>query len=266
MINTALHKQPVALDRQLHRDLKIHQPVMDWSMAAGLNSLFVVGAEFAEVCREYAILFVRAGSDAQGKPQVAPIAALGLSARENLYLDASHWRAHYVPALLRAYPFSIARVGPEQRGVLSIDLAWKGLSRSEGLALFQDDGEPSTHLQAMNKQLEQIEIEVQRTRELGRLLLDKDLLREMRFDAELPDGQKLKVEGFLTVDEKQLAKLNDADLLAMHRNGSMGLVFAHLVSMGNLRKLVQWRLERQAAGQVAAAETPTTAAPPSAPS
>ena len=63
-----------------------------------------------------------------------------------------------------------------------------------------------------------------------------------------------------------MAKLSDADLLALHRNGGMGLIYAHLVSMGNLRKLVQWRLERQAADQAAAAATPTAAAPPSAPS
>ncbi len=113
----------------------------------------------------------------------------------------------------------------------------------------------------MNQQLEQIEFEVQRTREIGRLLVDKDLLREMRFDAELPDGQKLKVDGFLSVDEKQLAKLGDADLLAMHRNGVMGLVYAHLVSMGNLRKLVQWRIgggtPAPAADQAAARPAPS---------
>lgn len=248
-----LHKQMVALDRHLHRNLKLHQPQMDWSVAAALNALFVVGAEFGDVCREYAILFVRAGNDAQGRPQAAPIAALGLAQQENLYLDGGKWRALYMPALLRAYPFGIGHVGPDQRSVLSVDIAWAGLSQTEGLALFDDAGQPSEHLQTMNKQLEQLEIEVTRTRELGRWLLEKDLLRDMRFDADLPDGSKLKVDGFLTIDEKRLAALPDADVLAMHRNGVMGLVYAHFVSMGNMRKLVQWRLERQAADQGAAA-------------
>ena len=47
MIIGSLHKQMVALDRNLHRNLKIHQPQMDWSVAAGMNSLFVAGAELA---------------------------------------------------------------------------------------------------------------------------------------------------------------------------------------------------------------------------
>ena len=243
MIIGSLHKQMVALDRNLHRNLKIHQPQMDWSVAAGLNALFVAGTEFGDVCREYPILFVRAGADAQGKALMAPIAAMGLAQKENLFLQGTTWRAAYIPALLRAYPFAIGRVGAEQRAVLTIDIGWSGLSQTEGLPLFDEAGEPSQHLQSMHKQLEHIELEVQRTRELGNLLVAKDLLREMRFDAELPDGEKLKVDGFFAVEEKLLTKLSDADLVAMHRSGVMGLIYAHLVSLGNLRKLVQWRAE-----------------------
>jgi SapC len=243
MIIGSLHKQIVALDRNLHRNLKIHQPQMDWSVAAGLNALFVAGTEFGDVCREYPILFVRAGADAQGKALMAPIAAMGLAQKENLFLQGTTWRAAYIPALLRAYPFAIGRVGTEQRAVLTIDIGWSGLSQTEGLPLFDEAGEPSQHLQTMQKQLEHIEFEVQRTRELGNLLVAKDLLREMRFDAELPDGEKLKVDGFFAVEEKLLTKLSDADLVAMHRSGMMGLIYAHLVSLGNLRKLVQWHAE-----------------------
>ncbi len=261
MIVGNLHKQMVALDRNLHRNLKIHQPQMDWSVAAGLNAIFVAGVEFGDVCREYPILFVRAGTDAQGKTQVAPIAALGLAPRENLFLQGRAWRALYIPALLRAYPFAIGPTGTEQRAVISIDIGWAGLSQTDGLALFDEQGEPNEQLKDVTLQLEQIEREVQRTREIGRLLVEKDLLREMRFDAELPDGQKLKVDGFLSVDEKQLSKLGDADLLALHRKGVMGLVYAHLVSLGNLRKMVQWRID--AAAPVAAADQAAASPAPS---
>jgi hypothetical protein len=248
MIVGSLHRQVVALDRQLHRQLKIDQPEMDWSVAAGSNALFVAGAEFGDVCREYPILFVRAGNDAQGKPLVAPIAAMGLAPNENLFVQGKGWRATYIPALLRAYPFALASTGSPPRAVLAIDIAWAGLSQTAGLPLFDPNGEPVEQVQKVHKQLEQIELEVQRTRELGSLLLAKDLLREMRFDAELPGGEKLKVDGFFTVDEKQLGQLADADVLALQRNGVLGLIYAHLVSLGNLRKLVQWRAERGADG------------------
>lgn len=253
MIIPNLHKQMVALDRNLHRNLRIHQPEMDWSMTAALNAVFVVGAEFGDVSREYPILFVRAGNGPDGKPMAASIAALGLAQQENLFLDGTRWRGQYVPALLRSYPFGIGRIGAEQRAVMSIDIGWSGLSQTEGVPLFDAEGQPSEHLKTMNQQLEQLETEVQRTRELCRILLEKELLRDMRFDAELPDGSKLKVDGFLMVDEQRLAGLPDAEVLAMHRSGVLGLIHAHFISMGNMRKMVQWRLDRQAALQAAAA-------------
>jgi hypothetical protein len=243
MIIASLHRQMVALDRRLHRELRVHQPETDWSMAAHCNALFVAGAEFGDVCREYPILFVRSGADAQGRPQMAPIAALGLAPNENLYLQGKGWRASYLPALLRAYPFALGQAGVPPRAVLSIDIGWPGLSQTEGLPLFDAAGEPGEHLVRAQEQLQKIEQEVQRTRELCRLLLASKLLREMRFDAELPGGEKLKVDGFFTVDDKQLGQLPDAEVLALQRNGALGLIYAHLVSLGNLRKLVQWRGE-----------------------
>ena len=265
MIIGNLHKQMVALDRQLHRAWRIRQPSMDWSVAAELNAVFVAGTEFGDACREYPILFVRSGADDQGRPLMAPIAALGLAPKQNLYLQGRGWRASYMPALLRSYPFAITRVGAEQRAVLSIDAGWSGWSQTDGLPLFDAAGEPSEHLTKMHKQLEQIELEVQRTRELGSLLRDKELLREMRFDAELPDGEKLKVDGFYAVEEQLLAKLSDADVLLLQRSGVMGLIYAHLVSLGNLRRLVQWRIDAKpaAAGGAPAAPAPQATDAPS---
>jgi len=246
MINPLVGPQTVALDRNTHRRLKLNWPVADWTMAAHLNAVFVPAAEFADVCRDYPIVFVRAGEDPQGKMQIAPVAVLGLSEKENLYLDGKRWRAAYVPALLRSYPFGIARVD-EQRFALAVDAGWSGLSETEGLPLFTEAGEPTELLQAIHKQLEQIEIEVQRTRAYGTRLHELDLLREMRFDATLPDGNKLGLDGFLTVDEAKLNALPDATLVELQRIGMLGLIHAHWVSLGVMRRLVQWRVERQSA-------------------
>lgn len=248
MMIPLLHKQLVPLDRTTHRDLKMKPQPPDWSVARSLNALPVLATEFGDVCREYPILFVRGGPDDTGQAQVSPIAVFGLAAQENLYLDGTRWRAHYMPAALLAYPFSIARVAKQAEKALCIDMAWPGFSASEGERLFNDDGSLGAHLLAMQKQLHQFDFEAQRTAEVCRFLVDKELLRDMRFDAELPDGKKLQVEGFLTVDQAKFGALPDADVVLMHRNGLLGLVQAHFISMAHMRKLVQWRLERGAAG------------------
>lgn len=243
MINQNLHSQPVPLDRNAHRQMKVKLPISDWSMAAQLNSLFVAAVEFGDACRDYPIVFVHAGTSPEGQKQIASIAVFGLAQGENLYLDGTHWRATYLPALLRQYPFALGRIDDKSYAIC-LDQAWSGISPDEGIALFDDTGEPSELTRQVQQQLESIEGEVQRTRLVGERLLALDLLRDMRFDATLPDGQKLTVDGFLTVDEEKLKALGDAEILDLQRSGLLGLVHAHLISLGHMRRLTEWRLQR----------------------
>ncbi len=247
MINESLHKKVVALDRVKHRDLKLDLGRRDLSTVTTLNAFFVAGTEFSDACKEFPVVWVAAGNDQAGKPQVAPIAVFGLQAGQNLCVDANGWRVRYVPAVLRLFPFALARVGPSEI-VVCIDESWSGFG-SQGQPLFDDKGEPSEFTVTVQKQLESFEVEVERTRLAGALLVEKGLLRDMRFDATLPDGSKVSVDGFLTIDEDKLGKLTDADLLTLNRNGLMGLIHAHQISLGNMARLVEWHAERLAAAK-----------------
>lgn len=252
MINQNLHRQPTPLDSTQHRQLKLRLPVADWSVARELNAIFVAAAEFGDTCREFPIVFVRAGKEPDGSDQVAPVAVLGLAQGQNLYVDGARWRATYVPAVLRTYPFCIGRID-EQRFAVCVDTAWPGANTDDGTPLFEADGQPAVLLKNMQPQLETLEQEIQRTRLVGRRLLELDVLRDMRFDATLPDGSKHSVDGFLTVDDKKMSALPDAVVGELHRSGLLGLVHLHWVSMGNMRRLVEWHAERAAAAQPAPA-------------
>lgn len=241
MINENLHKKPVALDRVKHKDLKLDLNHRDLTTVGKLNAFFVAGTEFGDACREYPVVWVHAGTDDAGKQLVAPIAVFGLKAEQNLCIDNDKWRVRYVPAALRLYPFGLARVAPEQM-VVCFDETWGGFG-NQGETLFNADGTPTEFITNVQKQLENFELEVERTRVMGNLLVEKGLLRDMRFDATLPDGSKLAVDGFLTVDADKLAALPDADLLAMNKNGVMGLIHAHQISLGNMTRLVEWFVE-----------------------
>lgn len=242
MINENLHKKAVALDRVKHREVKLNLAARDLSAVKKLNAFFVAGTEFSDACKEYPVVWVSAGTDASGKQQVAPIAVFGLRAEQNLCIENDAWRVRYVPAVLRLYPFALARVAADEM-VVCVDEGWPGLG-TEGQALFNADGEPSEFTQGVQKQLENFEQEVERTRLAGAVLVEKGLLRDMRFDATLPDGSKLVVDGFLTVDEDKLGKLSDAEIVALNRNGLMGLIHAHQISLGNMGKLVEWHVAR----------------------
>ncbi len=250
MINQNLHRKPVALDRIKHRQTRLDTTARDLSELRRMNAFFVAGAEFVDACRDYPIVWVRAGKDDQGKDQVAPVAVFGITSGENLCIDGDAWRVRYVPAMVRLYPFAMARVSPTEM-VVCIDESWIGLSEGgAGQALFNADGTPTEFTRNIQRQLEQFEGEVDRTRQAGDLLLQHGLLRDMRFDASLPDGSKVAVDGFLCVDEAKLAALGDADLVALSRNGLIALIHAHQISLGNMARLAEWhhqRLQAQAA-------------------
>ena len=251
MINDNLHKKPVALDRVKHRAARLDTGLRDMNLVKTLNAFFVAGTEFVDACRDYPVVWVTAGKDDAGKAQVAPIAVFGLSAGENLCVDGDTWRVRYVPAMIRLYPFALARVAPNEM-LMVIDEAWAGIG-DKGEALFLGDGTATEFTANVQKQLEQFETEVERTKMAGALLLEKDLLREMRFDATMPGGNKISVDGFLTVDEAKLAALSDADMLALARNGVLGLIHAHQISLGNMSRLADWHVERMAQAAPAAA-------------
>lgn len=245
MITQNLHVQPTALDSVAHRNLKLDVPITDWSVAARLNALFIVATEFGDVSREVPIVFVRAGKEPDGTDAIAPIAVLGLTKDENLYVAAGRWRAQYQPALLRAYPFCIARLDDE-RFAICVDTAFPGANQSTGQPLFESDGQPAPLLKEMTAHLEKLEGEIQRTRIVGRRLLELDLLRDMRFDVTLPNGKLHTVDGFLTVDDKKATELPDSVVVELHRSGILGLMHLHWLSLGNMRRLVDWHVERSA--------------------
>ena len=252
MINQKLHRQPHALDSVQHRAMALNVPTTDWAVAGQLNALFVAAAEFGDVCRDFPIVFVKAGKEPDGTDAIAPVAMFGLLVDDNLYVENGGWRAQYIPAILRSYPFCIARMDQE-RFAICVDLAHEGFNKPEGVRLFNDDGTAGEMLKGVTTHLENLEVEIQRTRLIGKRLLELDLLRDMRFDATLPDGRQHSVDGFMTVDDKKVTDLPEAVVMELHRNGMLGLIHLHWASMGNMRRLADWHAVRHPAEPGAAA-------------
>ena len=247
MINENLHKKAAALDRVQHRALRLDTGLRDLTTMRSLNAMFVASTEFGDACRDFPLVWVRAGNGADGKPQVAPIAVFGLQAGDNLCIDGEAWRTRYVPAALRLYPFAMARISNDQM-VVAIDESWPGFQAERGELLLDEQGQPTEFMRSVQQQLETYEQEVERTRLGGEMLMAKGLLREMRFDATMPDGRKVTVDGFLAIDEQKLGALADADIVELHKSGLLGLIHAHQISMRNMERLAKWHAERHAAG------------------
>lgn len=245
MINPELHKKPMALDRVAHRNLKIRREQSALDATTGLNAFFVTFAEFVDACKEYPILFLRAGKDEQGRELCAPVTVFGIQKGENLVYRHGRWNARYVPALIRAYPFAMAQTPDQRQYVVCFDETSPVFSQTEGQALFNPDGEPTPYLEEVRSFVEKIETEVDRTRVAGAKLMELKLLQDKRFDATLPDGTPVSMDGFMAVDEERLKNLTDAEIIELQRTGLLALLHFHMASMSNMSRLLEIFAEKR---------------------
>ena len=238
MSNPPMYGELLPLDREVHKNLKLDTTQTGVSRVADQNSVFLAAVEFGDACKEYPIVFVRAGEPgAAPKPPVAPLAVLGLKPGSNLYVQDDQWTGNYVPAYVRRYPFAMARLdGNANNLAVCYDSKWTGFNEANGEALFKD-GQPTEFLQNAKSFLENFEQEAERTRLICNLLVEMDLLQDMRFEATLPNGEKLDVEGFLALDEKKYSELPDDKVLQLHRNGLIAMIEMHRLSMTNMNRL-----------------------------
>jgi hypothetical protein len=242
------YQRLVALDRQAHVRLKVTPPD-DFSFTADVPLAPLLTPEFGPVCREYPIVFLRDGEE------MIPVALTGMPKGKNLFLTAGgRWDARYIPAYVRRYPFVFVETAPDQFTVC-IDPTSKFLNESTGTALFGDDGEPTAALKDTVNRLGEYQRAVQLTRTFMKRLIESKLLMDANAKADLPDGRSLEWSGFCVVDEKRFREIPEALLKDWFATGELGLVYAHLLSVGNLSELLR-RYTLAAAASTAA--TPTS--------
>ncbi|MFT3957309.1 MAG: SapC family protein [Piscinibacter sp.] len=236
---SALYRAPQPLDPVRHGALRIGT-LNDWSIAARMHAVFVAVDEWPEAALEFPILFVHSGElDGDGLPVITPVALLGLAQGENLSVAGTRWRARWLPAFIRRYPFVGGRDG------VLIDEAWAGLSTVEGEPLFDARGGAAPVLQRALEQLERFDAAARRTRGFCARLAALDLFKPMQADATLPDGRTLSVEGFRVVDEERLQALPDGEVLALHREGLLRAIHLHLASLATMPALIERKARRE---------------------
>lgn len=240
MSEMIFYERVVALNDKTHAKLKV-RPATSYAYAARTNSVPLLASEFFECAREYPIVFTR------GEAGPVPALLLGLRDSENLFVDRmGKWDARYVPAFVRRYPF-VPGKGAQGELVVCIDEASQCFDAKEGEALFVE-GKPSAQLEHAMKFLTEFHQAATATELLGRRLQDLGLLRQADSVAQLNDGSQFRLNGLHVVDEGKLRALESGTVHELFANGTLALVYAHLISLGNLGQLVD-RLSRRGSGE-----------------
>jgi hypothetical protein len=237
------YERAVALNRDRHQKLRM-EPLPDhYAFAAKTNAVLLASTELAEAARDYPIVFV----GPQGGP-FALAALVGLRNNENLLVDAAgHWDPQtYIPAFARRYPFVLAEGDDKSVLTVCVDEAYGGLNEARGEALFDAQGRESDYLRRVLEFLRAFHADMQRTRDFATRLHEFGLLVSRVLTIEQQRGGKAErqvLEGVWVVDEEKLRGIDDARIVEIFRIGYTGWIYAHLLSLGNVRRLAA-RLDR----------------------
>lgn len=224
----------------------------DFSFARSVNSVQLMAVEFPAAAAEYAIVF--AGND----DALLPAVILGVRNNENLFLAKDGaWRATYVPAFVRRYPFVFSSSDDGKAFTLCLDESFPGFNREgRGQALFGEDGQPSPYVDSVMKFLQEYQAQFQRTQAFCRKVRELGLLEPMQAQISTAAGERLSLGGFWAVNRGRVKALPGDKLAELAKTDELELLYLHLQSMRNFDGL----RGRMAADREAEAEAPAAAA------
>lgn len=233
----------VMLDNVEHHDLKlIAHPAS--GLGDNVNLALVVPTEFAEVQREYPILFRQ---NENGGLQA--FALLGFDADENLFLDETGWNARYIPAIQARGPFSIglreASGGPSEPMIM-IDTDHPRISRTNGDPLFLAHGGNAPALERAVHALRTLHAGLQAADAMFAAFHAAGLLAPVNIEIKLDENTTYDLTDFFSISQEALARLDAATLENLNRSGFLALAFCVIHSTGNMRRLIEMKTRRRA--------------------
>ncbi len=222
------------LDKKKHAALK-YRSVNKYAFASRIPFTFLGGTEVSEAAKVFPVVFPE--KDARNMPSL-PMALFSLKKNDNPFVsDDGDWQADYMPVHFRRYPFIFAAVpGQKNQFALMIDKDAPQLNTEEGTPLFDESGEPGNLVIKARDMLGNFQQDIDRTTRIVSLLEDKQVLVPKQF--KVKKGEKeTALRGFRVVDTQKLVELDDFVLAEWVRNGLMGIIFAHLHSLSNIKKI-----------------------------
>lgn len=217
----------------------------NYSVAAHSSSLPLTVDEFGAALRHYPIVFTSG-------PSPMPVALLGIEANVNHYVekDGSWKGGTYVPAYLRRYPFLLMRkTKASDAFALCVDQGAEALSDGADGNLFEGD-QPSELTNSIMEFCSAYERSFKKTRAFAAELAKHDLFTDGSVRLSV-DGKSLNLTGFRLISEDKVRNLPDEILLGLSKNGWMGAIYAHILSVasfGALENAAQ-AIERMLAGE-----------------
>lgn len=177
-----------------------------------------------------------------------PVALFGLEAGENLFIDGGKWQSPYVPMLLQRGPLLIGTdssdSAEEATRFVAINCEHNSVSRTNGMKLFNDEGENTPYLDRLATLLEGIHQGSRQAEAFTQLLSHLELISPLNFQISLANGKTFELTGLLGIDDEKLHNADDGTLTELRRNGFLSACFMMVASMSQLKQLVYLKNQR----------------------
>ncbi|MCJ8314778.1 MAG: SapC family protein [Saccharospirillaceae bacterium] len=232
MSSLIFYSEPTALNRETHKDLTF-TPSTDYSFTKNINSVPLTGIEFFEASRDIPILF---SQDPEGN--YFPIALLSLMNESHTFLNEDgSWKEAYTPAFIRRYPFVLT-----DEGTVCFDAKaphFKADEDEKANTLFDEKGENSESLKNAVQFLNAFEAQHKQTTEFCKSLKELDLFKPLNIKVNTENTGKLTLNGMFSIDEEKLTNLDDEIIVKWFKSGWIAWSYAHLHSIGALKRLLK---------------------------
>lgn len=228
---------PVAPER--HKNKKVRNTA-GFGFASEFHIAYVTMHEFARAAAIYPIVFL------EDKPTggYRSVVLMGLENGENLFIGPKGvWGASYIPAMIRRYPFALSKGEQEGRFVVCVDEASALLSETEGAPLFDEKGQPTQVIENVKRYLSELQQMDQMTLEFSRFLSEHELLTPLSMRVDTSEQVK-NITGCFVISEERLNELSDEQFKTLREKRYLPAIYAHLISLPQIERLIQLKKER----------------------
>lgn len=201
--------------------------------AADRQVIPLVGAELAKASVSMPIGFVQAGDIYMLVAFTSP------TPNNNLYIGPDgKWLGNYVPAALRAHPFHLVSPEAGAEPILCIDEGAGLISDTAdgGEAFFDDNGKPTQGILDTLNFLAQTEQNRIATQLAVNAVVAAGLMEPWPITVQSGEEQ-VPVNGLFRINEATLNTLSDEDFLKLRAASALPLIYAQLLSIGQLALL-----------------------------
>jgi hypothetical protein len=234
----------VPVNKDVHAHTKVGE-ISSFAFASKLHVAYVTMQEFTRAAATFPIVFI----EDKDKDEFRPVVLLGLNVGQNLFVDAAgKWRASYVPAVIRRYPFALTQAGADGQYLVCIDEGSSLVSTTQGAALFDDRGEPTQVIENVKRYLSELQQMEVATNGFTRFLADHNMLTPLNLSVR-ENSQVKNITGCYVINEERLNNLSDELFLEIRTKRYLPAVYAHLISLAQTERLV--KLQDEAAAKAA---------------